>query len=388
MSEFFLHSFNTLSHGFVGYIIPFLFVLTIVVFFHELGHFLVARWAGVKVLTFSLGFGPELVGFDDRHGTRWKISAVPLGGYVKFFGDESEASTPSSETLSSMTEEEREGSFHHKKVGPRAAIVAAGPIANFILAIVIFTCLFTFFGKPSTTARVDKVEVGSAAEKAGFQVGDVVTAIDGSAIGSFSDMQRIVVAHAGDELTFGIKRGDATLELRGTPELKSVKDPFGNTHQQGVMGITRATSPGEVTTEKVNPATALWLGVKETWFVVDQTLSYIGNVFTGRASADQIGGPIRIAQISGQVATLGLAALLHLAAVLSISIGLLNLFPVPLLDGGHLLFYGAEVLRGRPLSDKSQEYGFRVGLALVLMLMVFAFYNDFHQVPWLRSLFG
>jgi regulator of sigma E protease len=388
MSEFFLHSFNTLSQGFVGYIIPFLFVLTIVVFFHELGHFLVARWAGVKVLTFSLGFGPELVGFDDRRGTRWKISAVPLGGYVKFFGDESEASTPSSETLSSMTEEEREGSFHHKKVGPRAAIVAAGPIANFILAIVIFTCLFTFFGKPSTTARVDKVEVGSAAEKAGFQVGDVVTAIDGSAIGSFSDMQRIVVAHAGDQLTFGIKRGDATLELRGTPELKPVKDPFGNTHQQGVMGITRATSPGEVTTEKVNPATALWLGVKETWFVVDQTLSYIGNVFTGRASADQIGGPIRIAQISGQVATLGLAALLHLAAVLSISIGLLNLFPVPLLDGGHLLFYGAEVLRGRPLSDKSQEYGFRVGLALVLMLMVFAFYNDFHQVPWLRSLFG
>jgi regulator of sigma E protease len=196
------------------------------------------------------------------------------------------------------------------------------------------------------------------------------------------------VAHAGDPLTFAIKRGDSTLELRGTPELKEVKDPFGNTHRQGVMGITRATSPGEATTEKVDPATALWLGVKETWFVVDQTLSYIGNVFTGRASADQIGGPIRIAQISGQVATLGLTPLLHLAAVLSISIGLLNLFPVPLLDGGHLLFYGAEVLRGRPLSDKSQEFGFRVGLALVLMLMVFAFYNDFHQVPWLRSLFG
>ena len=163
MSEFFLHSFNTLSHGLIGYIIPFLFVLTIVVFFHELGHFLVARWAGVKVLTFSLGFGPELAGFNDRHGTRWKISAVPLGGYVKFFGDDSEASTPSSETLARMSEEERAGSFHHKKVGPRAAIVAAGPIANFLLAIVIFTCLFTFFGKPSTTARVDKIEAGSAA---------------------------------------------------------------------------------------------------------------------------------------------------------------------------------------------------------------------------------
>ena len=388
MSEFFLHSFNTLSHGLIGYIIPFLFVLTIVVFFHELGHFLIARWAGVKVLTFSLGFGPELVGFNDRHGTRWKISAIPLGGYVKFFGDDSEASTPSSEALARMTEEERANSFHHKKVGPRAAIVVAGPVANFLLAIVIFTCLFTFFGKPSTTARVDQVEVGSAAAAAGFQVGDVVTAIDDKAIGSFSDMQRVVSTRAGEQLTFTIKRGDSTLQLRGTPELKEVKDPFGNAHRLGVLGITRKTTVGEATTEKVDPATALWLGVKETWFVIDQTLSYIGNVFTGRASADQIGGPIRIAQISGQVATLGLTPLLHLAAVLSISIGLLNLFPVPLLDGGHLLFYAAEALRGRPLSDRSQEYGFRFGLVLVLMLMVFAFYNDFHQVPWLKSLFG
>src|SRR6478736_6065799 len=165
MSEFFLHSFNTLSHGLIGYIIPFLFVLTIVVFFHELGHFLVARWAGVRVLTFSLGFGPELVGFNDRHGTRWKISAVPLGGYVKFFGDDTEASTPSTELLAGMSAEEQAGSFHHKKVGPRAAIVVAGPVANFILAIVIFTCLFTFFGKPSTTSRVDKIEANSAAAK-------------------------------------------------------------------------------------------------------------------------------------------------------------------------------------------------------------------------------
>jgi regulator of sigma E protease len=377
MSEFFLHSFNTLSHGLLGYIVPFLFVLTIVVFFHELGHFLVARWAGVKVLTFSLGFGPELAGFNDRHGTRWKISAIPLGGYVKFFGDESEASTPASfETLANMTEEERAGSFHHKRVGPRAAIVAAGPIANFILAIVIFTCLFTFFGKPSTTARVDKIEANSAAAAAGFQVGDVVTMIDGTAIGSFSDMQRVVGIHAGDQLTFTIKRGDSTLQLRGTPEQREVKDPFGNAHRLGVMGITRATSPGDVVTERVDPATAFWLGVKETWFVVDRTFAYIGGIFTGREAADQVGGPLRIAQISGQVATIGLVALIHLTAVLSISIGLLNLFPVPLLDGGHLLFYAVEVVRGRPLSERAQEMGFRIGLGLVLMLMVFATYND------------
>ena len=376
MSEFFLHSFNTLSHGLIGYIIPFLFVLTIVVFFHELGHFLVARWAGVKVLTFSLGFGPELAGFNDRHGTRWKVSAIPLGGYVKFFGDDTEASTPSTETLAAMSDEERKGSFHHKKVGPRAAIVAAGPIANFILAIVIFTCLFTFFGKPSTTARVDKIEANSAAAASGFQVGDVVTDIDGKTIGSFSDMQRMVGIHAGDKLTFTIKRGDSSLQLRGTPELREVKDPFGNAHRVGVMGITRATAPGDVVTERVDPATAFWLGIKETWFVVDRTFAYIGGVFTGREAADQVGGPLRIAQISGQVATIGLAALIHLTAVLSISIGLLNLFPVPLLDGGHLLFYSIEAIRGRPLSIRAQEMGFRIGLGLVLMLMVFATYND------------
>jgi regulator of sigma E protease len=376
MSEIFHHSFNTLGHGLIGYVVPFLFVLTIVVFFHELGHFIVARWAGVKVLMFSLGFGPELAGFNDRHGTRWKISAIPLGGYVKFLGDESEASTPSSEALANMTEEERAGSFHHKKVGPRAAIVAAGPIANFILAIVIFTGLFTFFGKPNMSARVDKIEAGSAAAAAGFQVGDVVTAIDNQPIENFPDMQWIVGGHAGEQLSFTIKRGDSIVQLKGTPELKVQKDAFGNTHRLGVLGITRASLPGDVMTERVNPATAMWLGVKETWLVIDQTLTYIGRIFTGREPADQIGGPLGIAKISGQVATLGLAPLIRLAAVLSISIGLLNLFPVPLLDGGHLLFYAVEVIRGRPLSDRAQEMGFRIGLGLVLMLMVFATYND------------
>ena len=377
MTEFFLHSFNVLGHGLIGYLIPFLFVLTIVVFFHELGHFWVARRAGVKVLTFSLGFGPELIGFNDRHGTRWKISAVPLGGYVKFFGDDTEASTPSANALANMTEEEKQGSYHHKKVGPRAAIVAAGPIANFILAIVIFTCLFTFFGKPSTTARVDKIEAGSAAAAAGFQVGDIVQSIDGSKIETFTDMQRIVSIHAGEPLHFVVKRGDSTLELTGTPELREVKDPFGNVHKIGVLGITRQTAAGDVLTERVDPATALWLGVKETWFVVDRTLAYIGGVFVGHEAANQFGGPIGIARISGQVAaTGGVPGLIQLAAILSISIGLLNLFPVPLLDGGHLLFYAVEAVRGRPLSERAQEMGFRIGLGLVLMLMVFATYND------------
>ena len=376
MFDSFLNNFNTLWHLLIGYAVPFLFVLTIVVFFHELGHFLVGRWAGVRVLTFSLGFGPELFGFDDRHGTRWKISAIPLGGYVKFLGDETEASTPSTEALAQMTTEERALSFHHKKVGPRAAIVAAGPIANFLLAIVIFAVMFTFFGKPVTSARVDKVEANSAAAAAGFQGGDVVTAIDGNKIDTFSDMQRIVSSRAGERLTFTVKRGEANLQLQGTPELREVKDPFGNVQRLGVLGITRQTAAGDVVTERVDPVTAVWLGVKETWFVIERTLAYVGRISTGRESADQVGGPLRIAQMSGQVATMGLVALIQLAAVLSISIGLLNLFPVPLLDGGHLLFSAIEAARGRPLSERAQEVGFRIGLGLVLMLMVFATYND------------
>lgn len=376
MFDFFLNGFSTLGSGLIGYIVPFLFVLTIVVFFHELGHFLVARWAGVRVLTFSVGFGPELFGFNDKHGTRWKLSAIPLGGYVKFFGDESEASTPSAAALATMSDADRKVSFHHKKVASRAAIVAAGPAANFLLAIVIFATLFAVFGKPSASARVDTVQADSAAATAGILPGDMITAIDGNAIGSFSDMQRIVSTKAGQALALTIRRGQTEVVVRATPNLREIKDSFGNTHRIGVLGITRATTPEDATNQKVDPITAVGLGVKETWFVVDRTLSYIGGVFAGREAADQIGGPIRIAQISGQVSTIGLAALIHLAAVLSVSIGLLNLFPVPLLDGGHLMFYAFEAVRGRPLSERAQEMGFRVGLALVLMLMIFATYND------------
>lgn len=377
MTELFTHSFNTMGHFVIGYAVPFLFVLTIVVFFHELGHFLVARWAGVKVLTFSLGFGPELVGFNDRHGTRWKLSAIPLGGYVKFFGDESEASTPAADALERMTADERAQSFHGQRVGPRAAIVAAGPIANFLLAIVIFAALFAFFGKPSTTAQVDSVQPGSAAAAAGFQSGDVVTAINGSTIDSFTDMQRIVSISAGEKLVFTVKRGGAMVSLEATPELREIKDPFGNPQRIGVLGITRASSPTEASTTPVDPLTAVWLGVKETWFVMHRTVAGIAGILSGSAPADQVGGPIRIAQMSGQVATLGLYALIQWSAIISISIGLLNLFPVPLLDGGHLLFYAIEAVRGRKLSDRAQEMGFRVGLALVLTLMIFATYNDF-----------
>ena len=365
-----------LGNGFLGYIIPFLFVLTIVVFFHELGHFLVARWCGVRVLVFSIGFGPEIVGFNDRHGTRWKIAAIPLGGYVKFFGDENAASVPDAEQLAAMTEPQRRDSFFHKSVGARAAVVAAGPIANFILAMVIFSGIFMFYGKQSTTARVDTVQSESAAAAAGFKPGDVVIAINGRKVDTFSDMQRTVSINAGETLAVDVDRGGQLLTLKATPALKEIKDSFGNTHRVGVLGISRSMAPDDLKLQPVGPIDAVFLGVGETWFVVERTLSYIGGVVVGREAADQLGGPIRIAQVSGQVATAGLIALIHLAAVLSVSIGLLNLFPIPLLDGGHLLFYAIEAVRRRPLSERAQEVGFRIGLALVLMLMLFATFND------------
>lgn len=369
-----------------GYLVPFLFVLTIVVFFHELGHFLVARLCGIKVLTFSIGFGPEIIGFYDRYGTRWKISAVPLGGYVKFLGDENAASKPDHEAAASMTDEEKAVSFIHKPVGPRAAVVAAGPIANFILAIAIFAGVFMIFGKQTTSARVDTVQPASAAQAAGFQPGDLVVAINGENIDSFAEMQRIVSINAGDPLAIEVERGGVHVTLKATPELKELKDKFGNVQRLGVLGISRSMAPGDIKTEKVGPLRAVVMAVQRTWYVIDRTGSYIGGIFTGRESADQLGGPIRIAQVSGQVATAGFVPLIELTAVLSISIGLLNLFPIPLLDGGHLLFYGIEAIRGRPLPEQAQEVGFRVGFVLVLLLMGFAMRNDLCQWTWFTKI--
>jgi regulator of sigma E protease len=261
-------------------------------------------------------------------------------------------------------------------VRKRAAIVVAGPLANFILAIAIFAGIFMLYGKQTMSARVDAVQPDSAAATAGFQPGDLVLAIDGHSVESFADMQRIVSASADETLAVTVERNGATLTLKAVPALKEVKDTFGNVHRIGILGISRSMAAADMKLQPVPPPRAVWMGIEETWFVVERTLSYIGGVVVGREAADQLGGPIRIAQMSGQVATMGFVALLHLAAVLSVSIGLLNLFPIPLLDGGHLLFYGIEAMRGRPLSERAQEVGFRIGLAIVLMLMIFATFND------------
>ena len=359
-----------------GYLVPFLFVLTVVVFIHELGHFLVGRWCGVGVTAFSIGFGPEIVGWNDRRGTRWKLSAIPLGGYVKFAGDINATSAPDPETLARMTPAERAVSFHHQNVAKRAAIVAAGPIANFLLAIVVFAGIAFISGRYVLAPRIEAVQPGSAAERSGFQPGDLVQSINGRTISSFADMQRIISASAGDTLTVGVDRDGQPVTLSAVPDVRETETPFGK-QRIGLLGLQGSKNPDDVKRVTYGPLQSLGVGVSETWYVVERTFDYLGKLIVGRESADQLSGPIRIAQVSGQVATMGgIGALISLVAVLSVSIGLINLFPIPLLDGGHLLFYGIEAARGRPLSERAQEIGFRIGLAIVLMLMLFATWND------------
>jgi regulator of sigma E protease len=360
-------------------VVPFLFVLTVVVFVHELGHFLIARWCGVRVLVFSIGFGRELVGLTDRHGTRWKIAAVPLGGYVKFFGDENVASVPDRASVEAMSETERNESFFHQALGKRAAIVAAGPIANFILAIVIFAAVFAIYGRPDNVARVEAVEANSAAATAGFRPADVVVAIDDQPIKTFTEMQRVVRARPDQKIEVTIERDGRRLTLAAVPTLKEVPDNFGKVHRFGILGIQ-----GPRDRIKVGPIEAVGYGAQETWSIIDETFSYLYRMVTGRESADQLGGPVGIALMSGEAAKLGFDVLIRWVAAISVSIGLLNLFPIPLLDGGHLLFYGLEGLRGRPLSERTQETAFRIGFAIVLMLLVFATYND---IPRLFAVF-
>ena len=301
------------SLGFLGnfgstalsYVVPFLFVLTIVVFFHELGHFLAARWCGVGVRVFSVGFGPELFGFNDRRGTRWRLSLIPLGGYVKFVGDENEASQTDAAALAAMDEGERSRAFAAKGVGARAIIVAAGPIANFVLAIVIFTAIFTLYGRQVTTPRVDDIVVGSPAERAGFKAGDIIVEIDGEPISDFSQLQRIVSVSSDVALNFVVTRGDETVALTATPERQEITDRFGNKHRVGILGIQRNTTGADITVEDYSPPRAFGLAVSETWFVTERTLSYLFAVVIGKESADQLGGPLRVAEVSAQVATIG-----------------------------------------------------------------------------------
>ena len=355
-----------------GYILPFLFVLSLVVFFHELGHFLIGRWCGVKVETFSLGFGPELFGFNDRVGTHWRIAALPLGGYVKFHGDANGASMPCEAAMEAMSPQERAVSFSTQKVWKRAAIVAAGPVANFILAIAIYASIFYLHGRAILLPAADSIAADSAAEAAGFQPGDLVVAIDGARVESFEDMQRIVQVASGTPLVFTVDRAGKSVELVATPRRRDLVTPFGTT--RGLLGVK--ANPANLHVQTYGLLKSVKLAGSETWYIVARTGSYLKGLAAGEESTDQLSGPIRIAEISGAMARIGLAALLTLAAALSISVGMLNLLPVPLLDGGHLVYYAVEAMRGKAMNERAQQFGFDVGVVLLTSLMFFATYND------------
>lgn len=357
------------------YTVPFLAVLTIVVFFHELGHFLVGRWCGVKVDAFSLGFGPELLHWVDRKGTRWRLALLPLGGYVKFHGDANAASTIDETAASKMTDAERSVTLFGQNVWKRAAIVAAGPIANFIIAILIFASLFFFNGRAVIAPQIGAVQKGSAAEAAGFKPKDLVVSVNGEAIDSFEDMQRVVQTSEGGPLNFIVRRDGKDMSIVATPRREVIQTRFGEM-RTSLLGVQADAGPQTIRMQKYGFVDSMKLGTQETWFVVESTGRYLKNLVAGRESTDQLSGPIRIAQVSGQMAQLGMAPLLNLTAILSISIGLLNLLPVPLLDGGFLMFFAYEVVRGKALGEKTQMVGFRIGLTFVAALTIFAAFND------------
>lgn len=359
-----------------GTLVPFLLVLTLIVFVHEMGHYLVGRLSGIRILAFSIGFGPELVGFNDRHGTRWKFCAIPLGGYVKFFGDGDGASTPDFAQQAAMTAEERDRSFLGASLWKRAATVAAGPIANFILAIAIFAVVFSLYGRQIADPVVSEVRAGSAAEEAGLKPGDLLVSIDGTALKTFDDVRRYVSVRPEMPVTLTIRRDGADLDIPVVPKRQEVTDQFGNKMEIGILGIVTNEESGNFRTVNYTPLEAIGEGARQSWHIVTGTFDYLSNLVTGHMKADQLGGPIRVAQASGQMATLGVVAVLQLAAVLSVSIGLINLMPVPVLDGGHLVFYAIEAIRGKPVGPGVQEVAFRIGFAMVLMLMVFATWND------------
>ena len=360
----------------LAYIVPFLFVLTIVVFFHELGHFYAARRCGVRVEVFSVGFGRAITSWHDKHGTEWKIGWLPLGGYVKFFGDENEASAPDAEKLKELPDDARGDTLFFKPLWQRAIVVAAGPVANFILAIIIFASLYTLLGQRITDPVIGTVVENSAAERAGMKTGDLITAIDGDEITTFSQVRRLVTVSAGVPLDFSVERGGVDLLLRATPDRVLEVDRFGNEYHVGRLGVSVNADENTIRHERYNPITALWMGVEESYFIIEQTFVVLGRIIMGRESAESLGGPIRIAQLSGQTATLGFVALINLTAVLSVSIGLINLFPIPMLDGGHLAFYAYEAVFGKPMSERAQEIGMRIGLSMVMMLFIFVTWND------------
>lgn len=372
-----LHAIFSTDGLFLGTLVPFLFVLTVVVFVHEMGHYLVGRWCGIGVRAFSIGFGPELIGLNDRHGTRWKLCAIPLGGYVKFVGDMSATSSkPTAGELETLTDEERKIAFHTQAIWKRAATVAAGPLFNFLLTIVVFSVLFTTYGRYVAEPMVAQVTADSPAAKAGILPGDRFVSVDGSKVETFGDVQRLVSGRAGDTITFVMLRGGKEVTVTATPQLMEQQDALGNKVKVAVIGVVNNKEFGQPRLVTYTPVGAVAAAVEETGHVIQRTGQFMQRFAVGREDKCQLGGPVKIADMAGKAAKLGFEWLVQLVALLSVGIGILNLLPIPPLDGGHLLFYGVEAVIRRPVSEWMMEMAYRAGLLLVLCFMGFVFWND------------
>ena len=354
------------------YVVPFLVVLSAIVFFHELGHYLVGRWCGVKIDTFSLGFGPELAHRTDSRGTRWRVGALPLGGYVKFYGDANAASVGGAGEPAL----DRRLTLAGQPVAKRAAVVAAGPIANFLLAFVIFTGMFMVFGQVEHEPRIGRVEAGSPAAAAGFQAGDLVKSIDGDPIGSFEGLQRSTLMSTGLPMSFVVQRAGKDVKLIATPEVTVVDQGVFGKRRMGHLGLASSADPKDAKIVRCGPMECAGWGAGQVWFIVKASTAYVVGLFAGRESTDQVSGLIGAAQMAGELAKISLWELFSLAAWFSVSVGFMNLLPIPLLDGGHLVFYACEAVLGRPVSERMQEIGMRIGIALVALLLVFTTSHD------------
>ncbi len=360
-----------------NFVIPFMILILVVVFIHEYGHYYFAKRYGVGVTDFSIGFGKELFGWNDKSGTRWKICWIPLGGYVKFFGDRNVFSqADQEELLKKYNKKDQDKLFVTKPLYQRALVVAGGPFANFVLAILIFLFIYMFVGKDFTPAIIDEVQKNSPAEIAGMKKNDIILEIDNIEVESILDVSKLIAMSTSEFIDFKVSRYDQEILLKVKPNLVESEDNLGNKINKRMIGIMLSPYNNEINHVKLGPGQAFIHSLNEVYFVTSSSLKYLGSMLTGAGDSSQLGGPIRIAKISGQVAEFGIIPFISMMAYISISLGLINLFPIPLLDGGHLMFYAFEKLLGRPLSQKTQEGFFRIGMFLLLFLMFFATFND------------
>ncbi len=365
----------------LNFIIPFIILLTIVVFVHEYGHYYFAKKYDVGVTDFSIGFGKELFGFNDKSGTRWKFCLIPLGGYVKFFGDRNVFSQEEQkELLKEYNENDQKKLFVTKPLYQRALIVFGGPLANFILAILIFTFIYMFAGKDFTPAQIKEVQKDSPAYSAGIKSGDIIIEINDKKINSLLEVSTFINTSTTDKITIALLRNNEKINLELEPDVVKAKDSLGNIINKKVIGIKISPPNNEFKREKLGPAKALFYALKETLFVIKASLDFVLSIFKGKGDSSQLGGPIKIAKITGQVAQIGFIAFLSIMAYISISLGFINLLPIPMLDGGHLMFYTFEKILGRPLTQKTQEGFFRIGLFLLIFLMFFTTINDLKDI--------